>query len=315
MKITVLDKISFTIGDLDLSPLDNLGNVEYYDVLPPNEVASVLTDTDIAVCNKTVFDKNLIEKCKKLKYIGVTATGYNNVDTAYAKERGITVCNVPDYSTVDVAQHVFAFIFHYANKIYEYDETVKNGDWIKSKTFCYFDRPVMELNGKTMGIIGYGNIGKKVAEIASAIGMKVLVYSRTKKDSPYTFVSKETLFSESDFVSLHCPLTSETNMLINKDTLSLMKPSAVLINTSRGGVIDEYALKDALELGKIKHALLDVLSVEPMSKDCPLIGVKNITFTPHIAWAPVECRQRLIEIVAQNIKAFISGKPQNVVNK
>lgn len=314
MKITILDKISFTIGDLDLSSLDNLGNVEYYDVLSKEEVAKALTNTDIVVCNKTVFDKDLIDKCKKLKYIGVTATGYNNVDVVYARKKSITVCNVPAYSTVDVAEHVFAFLFHYAKRIYEYDETVKNGDWIKSKTFCYFDKPVMELNGKTMGIIGYGSIGKRVADIASALGMKVLIYSRTKKESPYNFVSKETLFSESDFISLHCPLTEDTKLLINEETLSFMKPTAVLINTSRGGVIDEYALANALNQGKLKHALLDVLTVEPMQKDCPLIGVKKVTFTPHIAWAPVECRQRLIEIVAKNITAFISGTPQNVVN-
>jgi glycerate dehydrogenase len=314
MKITVLDRISFTIGDLDLSSLDNLGKVEYYDVLPKEEVAKVLVDTDIAVCNKTVFDKDLIDKCKKLKYIGVTATGYNNIDIAYAKEKGITVCNVPNYSTVDVAEHVFAFLFHYAKKIYAYDETVKSGDWIKSKTFCYFNMPVMELSGKTMGIVGYGNIGKRVAEIASALGMNVLVYSRTKKESPYKFVDKETLFKCSDVVTLHCPLTEDTYRLINEETLSLMKPSSILINTSRGGVVDENALANALKNGKIKHALLDVLTVEPMRKDCPLIGVENVTFTPHIAWAPVECRQRLIEIVAENITAFINNKPQNVVN-
>ena len=314
MKITVLDKISFTIGDLDLSSLDNLGNVEYYDVLPKEEVAKVLVDTDIAVCNKTVFDKDLIDKCKKLKYIGLTATGYNNVDTAYAREKGITVCNVPNYSTVDVAEHVFAFLFHYAKKIYAYDNTVKNGDWIKSKTFCYFNMPVMELCGKTMGIVGYGNIGKRVAEIATALGMNVLVYSRTKKESPYKFVDKETLFKCSDVITLHCPLTEDTNKLINEETLSLMKPTSILINTSRGGVVDENALANALKNNKIKHALLDVLTIEPMREDCPLIGLENVTFTPHIAWAPVECRQRLIEIVAENITAFINNKPQNVVN-
>lgn len=314
MKITILDKISFTIGDLDLSSLDNLGNVEYYDVLCKEEVAKVLVDTDIVVCNKTVFDKELIDKCKKLKYIGVTATGYNNIDIAYAKERGIVVCNVPAYSTVDVAEHVFAFLFHYAKKIYAYDETVKNGDWIKSKTFCYFNMPVMELCGKTMGIVGYGNIGKRVAEIATALGMNVLVYSRTNKESPYKFVDKETLFKCSDVITLHCPLTEDTNKLINEETLSLMKPTSILINTSRGGVIDENALANALKNNKIKHALLDVLTVEPMREDCPLIGLENVTFTPHIAWAPVECRQRLIEIVAENITAFINNKPQNVVN-
>ncbi len=315
MKITVLDKISFTIGDIDLSPLNSLGSVEYYDVLDRSEVKKVLKDTDIVVCNKTLFDKDMIDSLPNLKYIGLTATGYNNVDIDYAKERGIVVCNVPNYSTVDVAQHVFAFILYYANKIHEYDNSVKDGDWIKSKTFCYFDRPLIELSSKTMGIVGFGNIGKKVAEIASAFGMKVLVYSRSKKDTKYTQVDKETLFKESDFISLHCPLNDDTYHLINNKTLSLMKPTSVLINTARGGVIDEEALFNALENSVIAHALVDVLDKEPMSMDCKLYNAKNITFTPHIAWAPVECRQRLVEIVAQNITAFINGYPQNVVNK
>ncbi len=315
MKITVLDKISFTVGDIDLSPLNSLGSVEYYDVLDRCEVKKVLKDTVIVVCNKTLFDKDMINSLPNLKYIGLTATGYNNVDIDCAKERGIVVCNVPNYSTVDVAQHVFAFILYYANKIHEYDNSVKDGDWIKSKTFCYFNRPITELFGKTLGIVGFGNIGQKVAEIANAFGMNVLVYSRSKKDTKYSQVDKETLFKNSDFVSLHCPLNEGTSRLINKETLSLMKPTSVLINTARGGVIDEEALYNALNNGVIAHALVDVLDKEPMSMDCKLYKAKNITFTPHIAWAPVECRQRLVEIVAQNVKAFINGNPQNVVNK
>lgn len=315
MKITILDKISFTIGDINLTSLDNLGNVEYYDILEKQELYKVLKDTEIVVCNKTVFDKELIDNSPKLKYIGLTATGYNNIDIEYAKKRGIVVCNVPNYSTTDVAQHVFAFLLHYTNRVHEYDASVKNGDWQKSKTFCYFSTPLVELKGKTFGIVGYGDIGKTVASIASAFDMNVLVYSRTKKDMPYKQVDKETLFSSSDFISLHCPLNEETYHLVNKETLSLMKPTAVLINTSRGAVVDENALKQALENGKIAHALVDVLENEPMSEDCPLKNVKNITFTPHVAWAPKECRQRLIEVVATNIKSFINGSPVNVVNK
>ncbi len=315
MKITILDKISFTIGDIDLASLDNLGNVEYYDILEKQELYKVLKDTEIVVCNKTVFDKELIDNCPKLKYIGLTATGYNNIDIEYAKKRGIVVCNVPNYSTTDVAQHVFAFLLHYSNRVHEYDASVKDGDWQKSKTFCYFSTPLVELKGKTFGIVGYGDIGKTVASIASAFDMNVLVYTRTKKDMPYTQVDKETLFRSCDFISLHCPLNEETYHLVNKETLSLMKPTAVLINTSRGAVIDEIALKQALENGKIAHALVDVLEYEPMKEDCPLKNVKNITFTPHVAWAPKECRQRLIEVVATNIKSFINGSPVNVVNK
>ncbi len=314
MKITVLDKNSFSNNDIDLSSLDKLGSVEYYDVLPVLEVEKVIKDSEIIICNKTVFDKALIEKCPKLKYIGLTATGYNNVDLKEAKKRGIVVTNVPNYSTVDVAQHVFAMLFHYANNVHKYDSSVKNGKWLKSKTFCFFEEPVVELDGKTFGIIGYGSIGKRVAKIADALGMRVLIYSRTKREGEYEFVCLDRLLSESDFISLHCPLNDETKRLINENTLSLMKSTAVLINTSRGGVIDEVALKNALENGGIAHALLDVLSAEPMEEACPLRSVKNVTFTPHIAWAPVECRQRLIEIVAQNISAFVGGKPQNQVN-
>ena len=315
MKITVLDKISFTVGDIDLSYLSSLGDVSYYDVLSKEEVLKACKDADIVICNKTIFDKDLISSLPNLKYIGVTATGYNNIDLEYAKERKIVVTNVPGYSTVDVAQHVFAFILHYSNKVYAYDKSVKDGDWLKSKTFCYFDMPLMELDGKTLGIVGYGDIGKRVASIATAMGMKVIVYNRSIKEMPYTQVDKETLLKESDFITLHCPLNDGTRNFINKETLSLMKPTAVLINTARGPVVNEYDLKEALDNGVIAHAMVDVLSIEPMQKDCPLINAKNITFTPHIAWAPKETRQRLICKVADNIKAFIDRNPINVVNK
>ena len=314
MKITVLDKISFTNGDLNLNCFNAFGKVEYYDILPKSEVANVLKNTDIVVCNKTVFDKELIDKCPSLKFIGLTATGYNNVDCAYAKKKGIVVCNVPNYSTCDVAQHVFAFILNYTNKVSEYDETVKQGLWKNSKTFCYFNIPLVELAGKTLGVVGYGNIGKEVSKIASAFNMNVLVYNRTKKEMPYRQVDLETLFKESDFITLHCALNEDTKNLINEKSLSLMKKSAVLINTARGGVIDELALKNALLGGQIAHAYLDVLQVEPMQSGCVLFGLKNVTFTPHIAWAPTECRQRVVELVAKNIKAFLNGNPINVVN-
>ncbi len=314
MKITVLDRISFTVGDIDLSCIDKLGEVTYYDVLSKEEIKNTCKDSDVIICNKTVFDKELLDACKNLKFIAITATGYNNVDLPYAKEKGILVANVPGYSTVDVAQHVFAFILNYSNKVYEYDLSVKQGDWIKSKTFCYFDKPLIELSGKTLGIIGYGSIGSTVAKIADAFGMKVLVSSRTKKDIPFKQVDRERVFKESDFLTIHCPLTEDTKYLINKNTLSLMKPTAVLINTSRGGVINEEDLKDALNSNVIAHAMVDVLSAEPMVKDNPLLNAKNITFTPHIAWAPKETRQRLIDLVANNIDCFTKGKPINIVN-
>lgn len=316
MLITVLDKPTFTIGDINLDNLNSLGNVSYYGILSREEVKKACYNSPIVICNKTLFDRDMISSLPNLKYIGLTATGYNNVDLAYAKERGITVTNVPGYSTVDVAQHVFAFILHYANKIDLYDKTVKDGDWLKSKTFCYFDYPLTELSGKTLGVFGYGDIGKRVAKIGDAFGMNVIVCTRTKPENcPYTLVDKETLFENSDFITLHCPLNEQTLNLVNEQTLSLMKKSAVLINTSRGPVVNEKALRQALDNGVIAHAYLDVLEVEPMSSSCALIGAKNLTLTPHVAWAPVEARQRLIDIVAKNVKSFINNTPQNVVNK
>ncbi len=316
MNITILDKPTFTVGDINLEKLNSLGEVSYYDILSREDVIKACYNSPIVICNKTLFDKDMINSLPNLKYIGLTATGYNNVDLKVASEKGIVVTNVPGYSTVDVSQHVFAFILHHANKIDVYDSTVKRGDWIKSETFCYFNYPLTELFGKTLGIIGFGSIGKRVAEIAKAFGMRVLVYTRTKpENSPYEIVDKETIFKESDYLTIHSPLNEQTKNLINKETLSLMKKSAVLINTARGPVVDENALKDALNNGVISHAYLDVLCVEPMSKDCPLLDAKNLTITPHIAWAPKESRQRLIDIVAQNVQAFLDGKSQNVVNK
>lgn len=316
MKITVLDKPTFTVGDINLDNINALGNVSYHEILTREEVISACYNSPIVVCNKTLFDKEMINALPNLKYIGLTATGYNNVDLEVAKEKGIVVTNVPGYSTIDVAQHVFAFILHHANKIDVYDSTVKNGDWIRSKTFCYFNYPLFELSGKTLGVFGYGDIGKRVADIGNAFGMKVIVHTRTTpKNCPYQLVDKQTLFSESDYLSLHSPLNEQTKGLINEETLSLMKNTAVLINTSRGPVVDEVALKNALNNKVIAHAYLDVLCIEPMSKDSPLIGVPNLTITPHVAWAPRESRQRLIDIVASNIKAFIDNNPQNVVNK
>lgn len=316
MLITVLDKPTFTVGDINLDNLNNLGEVSYHGILSRESVISACYNSPIVVCNKTLFDKDMINALPNLKYIGLTATGYNNVDLKVASEKGIVVTNVPGYSTVDVSQHVFAFILHYANKIDVYDSSVKSGDWIKSKTFCYFNYPLTELDGKTLGIIGYGSIGKRVADIGRAFGMKVLIHTRTKPvNCPYEIVDKQTIFSESDYLTLHCPLNEQTKNLINEETLSLMKKSAVLINTSRGPVVDEPALKNALDSGVIAHAYLDVLEFEPMKSDCPLINVQNLTITPHIAWAPKESRQRLIDIVASNIKAFMNKAPQNVVNK
>ena len=316
MRITVLDKPTFTVGDINLDKINALGDITYHGILPREEVVKACYDSSIVICNKTLFDEQMLNSLPNLKYVGLTATGYNNVDLAVAKEKGIIVTNVPGYSTVDVAQHVFAFILHHSNKIDVYAQSVKDGDWLKSKTFCYFNYPLTELNGKTLGVFGYGDIGKRVAKIGDAFGMKVLVSTRTKPENcPYPLVDTQTLFKQSDYLTLHCPLNEQTLNLVNEQTLSLMKKTAVLINTSRGPVVNENALKNALDNGVIAHAYLDVLTVEPMASSCELIGAKNLTLTPHIAWAPVESRQRLIDIVANNVKAFINKTPQNVVNK
>jgi glycerate dehydrogenase len=254
-----------------------------------------------------------MESCKSLKYIGLFATGYNNVDISASQEFGITVCNAGEYSTNAVAQHVFAMILNHYSKIETYNSDVKEGKWITSKNFSYFPHETYELSNKTIAVIGYGSIGKKVSQIANAFGMNVLVHTRTlPKDCPFECVSKEDAFKRADIVTLHCPLTPQTKELVCKDTLSLMKPNAILINTSRGGTVNELDLANALKSGTIAKAYLDVLNTEPMSKDTPLFGVPNVVITPHIAWSPLETRTRLLEIVTNNLNGFLNG---NVINK
>lgn len=315
MKIVVLERDSVTKGDIDYSALNAVADVTYYGGIPEGNIATVIGDSDGVIVNKTNITDEVMEKCKNLKYVGTFATGYNNIDIESAKKRGITVCNVPAYSTEGVAQSTIAYILYTATSLGKYISSVNNGDWKNCKNFCYYPYFITEVAGKTLGIIGFGSIGKRVAEIAKALKMNVIVSSRTKKDSEFPFVSFEELLKRSDWVSLHLPLTRESENLINEQTLSLMKSSAVLINTARGGLIDEYALAKALKGGKLRASCHDVIKYEPMKEDCPLFGIDNCYITPHVAWAGKETRQRLVDIAAENVKKFLEKTPQNVVNK
>ena len=315
MKIVVFERDSVMEGGIDYSILESVAKVVYYGGIPSGDISKIIGDADGVIVNKTPITASVIKGCKNLKYVGTFATGYNNIDIETAKERGVTVCNVPAYSTDGVAQLTISFILYTATSLGSYINSVKLGEWKKSKNFCYYPYFITELAGKTLGIIGYGSIGKRVAEIAKVLKMKVVVYSRTKKESEFEFTSLEDLLKRSDFVSLHLPLTKQSENLINEETLSYMKPSAVLINTARGGLIDENALAKALKSGKIRASCHDVIGYEPMREDCPLFGIENCFITPHVAWAGKETRQRLVDIAGENVKRFIEGNPQNVVNK
>ncbi len=316
-KIVVLDADTITGGDVSLKAITSLAHTEIYGYTEPDRIAKRIGDAEIVLTNKCKITREVMAECPDIKYIGVFATGYNNIDIEAAKERGVVVSNVPGYSTDSVAQHTFALILHYYSSVAAYDKTVKEGDWCYSKLFTYFNIPLFELSGKTIGIIGYGAIGRAVAKIARAFNMNVNVCTRTypKDDSGIRVCSLEELLRDSDIVTLHCPLNDGTKELINASTLSLMKKSAILINTSRGGVINEIDLADALNSGKIAAAGVDVLTNEPMDTECPLRNAQNCYFTPHIAWAPLETRQRLIGMVKDNLLAYISGKPINNVAK
>ncbi len=314
MKLVILDTCTVTKGDIDMSPLDAFGEISYYDMLPKAQIIEVLRGADAVVCNKSVIDREIME-ATNLKFIGLFATGYNNIDIAYAAQKGIAVCNVPGYSTASVTQATISLILELAASTHKYVRSVADGDWKRASQFSYFSFPISELEGKTIGIYGLGTIGLSVARVAQALGMKVIAYSRTKKDiDGIKFVSFEEIFKESDFLSFHCPLTEQSAKVLCAETLALMKPTAYVINTARGGVIDEKALADALRKGQIAGAALDVLTCEPMSEDCVLFGIDNCIITPHVAWASLESRTRLIEKVAENLRAFADGNPINVVN-
>ncbi len=302
-------------NDVSLEIFDSLADiVVLYSNITKNELLDEIVDTDIVLCNKVLIDKELMSCSKKLKYIGTFATGYNNIDIDFAKEKGITVCNAPEYSTNAVAQQVFGYILAHYTKISQYDTFVKQGGWVASPTFSPFVFNSLELAGKTLGIVGFGSIGEAVAKIALSFNMQVLSFTRTPKNyDGVKFCDFETLLKKSDIITLHCPLTDATRELMNENSFNLCKDGAFFINTSRGGTVSEIALKNALESGKLSGAAVDVLTVEPMDKDCPLLNAPNIIITPHTAWAPLETRERLIKLVADNLKAFLSGNSQNVI--
>ena len=315
MKITVLDRCTVTNGDISFLPLEEVGEVRYFDVLPPERIVSAIGDSDAVIVNKAKITDEIMAACPDLKFVGLFATGYNNIDVAAAKRRGICVCNVPGYSTDSVTQHTFALILHFASRADDYARSVANGDWENSETFSYLAFPTGELKGKTLGIFGFGTIGKSVATVALAFGMRVIAYVRHPVDFPgVEFVSRDALFANADYLTLHCPLTDETKHLICRETLAKMKPTAVIINTARGGVIEEDALCEALNEGRIAGAGIDVLDIEPMRKNHPYLRAKNCYITPHVAWACAEARERLVRLVAENLKGFRDGNIINCVN-
>ena len=315
MKILVTDASTVTNGDIDLTVLEKFGELTLRERTSPEELIPLLSDCDILLCNKTQMGKRELDAAPSLKYIGLFATGYNNIDVAYAREKGVTVCNAGSYSTNAVCQQVFSYILDRAARVRDFDGFVKDGGWMNSPTFSAFVFPSFELAGKTLGIVGYGAIGRAVAEVALAFGMRVLVNTRTPKaDGRVTFVDKDTLLSESDFVSVHCPLTPESANTFDYAAFKKMKKTAMFINTSRGGTVVEADLRRALDEELIACAAVDVLCTEPMSPDCPLYGAKNILFTPHVAWAPLETRQRVLDIVSSCVEAFLNGNPVNKVN-
>lgn len=304
MNIVILDGYTINPGDLSWDKIEKLGDrLTVFDATPQDKVLMRAENCDVLMVSKCLITREIMEKCPNLKYIGVTATGYNNVDVQAAADLGIAVTHVPAYSTDAVAQHTIALMLEIANHVGLHNQSVQHGQWAASKYFCYWKKPIVLLAGKSLGIIGYGAIGKKVATIAKALGMTVNIYSREPEDA-----------MKSDFVSLHCPLTPENEKMVNTQFLVNMKPGAFLINTARGQLVDERALADALKAGFIGGAALDVLAEEPPAENCPLIGLENCIITPHMAWAPKEMRQAVIDILATNLQGWLSGHRCNRVD-
>ena len=314
MKIVILDGYT-TVGDeLNWQGLEELGKLTYYKRTAPDEVLERAKDAEILISNKILLTKDVLSKLNRLKYIGLLSTGYNVVDLQYAKDRGIPVCNIPNYSTKSVAQLTVSLLLELAMGVGRHSISVREGDWSRCKDFCYTAQNITELYGKTIGLIGYGAIAKEVAKIASALGMRVLAYSRHEfKDDIATYSSLDGIYANSDVVSLHCPMNYDSDKMIDKVAISKMKDGVWIINTARGGIVDEGAIREGLDSGKIGGYGADVLSSEPPKPDNLLIGAKNCYITPHIAWASKEARKRLIAITVENVKGFLSGKIQNLV--
>ncbi len=314
MRIVVADAATVVGNGIDLEFLKEFGEVVAYDLTPPELLVERLQGVDAVICNKTRITGETMAACPTLKYIGLFATGFNNIDVAYAADHGVTVCNVPGYSTEAVAQHSFALLLAITDRCHEYNRTVAAGDWIRSRTFTYFPIPLTELCGKTIGIVGYGAIGRRMGDMARAFGMEVLVCGRRPiRDTDVEQVPFEELLRRSDVVSMHCPLNADSEGMMDAAAFAKMKPGSIFINTARGGLVDERALRAALDSGHLMGAGLDVLQVEPMAEDCPLLGAPNCIITPHIAWAGVETRRRLMGVVAENIRRWQAGEPINRV--
>lgn len=316
MRIAVLDGYTLNPGDLSWEPLRALGPCTIYERTPPDQVLARAQDSEIVLTNKTILDRALLQQLAHLQYIGVLATGYNVVDTEAARELGIHVTNIPTYGTSSVAQMTMAHLLNLALHVGHHARTVAEGCWSRSPDFCYWDYPLVELGSLTMGIVGFGRIGRAVAALCTALGMGVLAYDpQVSLSAPagVRSVDLDQIFRESDVISLHCPLTPQTRGIVNADRLAMMKSTAWLINTSRGPLVDEAALAEALDTDRIAGAGLDVLSREPPPSDHPLLRAKNCFITPHIAWATKSARQRLLDIAVENIRTFLEGHPLNVV--
>ncbi|MEI7525178.1 MAG: D-2-hydroxyacid dehydrogenase [Mariniphaga sp.] len=321
MKIVVLDGYTLNPGDLSWDSLKELGDLSVNDRTEKvdSEIIKAIGSAEIVFTNKTPLSKEVLKQVPFVKYIGVLATGYNIVDTTAAKELGIIVTNIPTYGTAAVAQLTFALILELCHHAGDHNAAVKNGEWSRSVDFCFWNTPLIELEGKTLGIIGFGKIGQATAKIAQAFGMSVLFNNTGKTTGLETeackYATRDELFAESDFISLHCPLLESTQGIINTENISKMKDGAMIINTSRGPLVVEQDLADALNSGKIAAAAVDVVSVEPILTENPLLTAKNCIITPHIAWAPKESRIRLMGTAIENLSAFLNGRPQNIVNK
>lgn len=314
IKIIVTDGYTLNPGDLSWKPIELLGELKVYDRTKPDEIIDRCCDANIVLTNKVPFNETTLSKLPALKMIGVLATGYNVIDVPAAAKKGIVVCNVPAYGTASVAQHTIALLLELTNQVGKHAASVAAGEWVKAPDWCYQKAPITELAGKTMGIVGWGNIGQQTARIAQAFDMRVLYYNPSKKEKAFAeWLPLPDLFAQSDFVSLHCPLKPDNTGFVNNDLLQVMKQSAYIINTSRGPLINEQHLADALNNGQVAGAALDVLSTEPPSPENPLLTAKNCMITPHNAWISKEARQRVMDITAANIKAFLQHSPIHVV--
>ena len=318
MKIVVLDGYTINPGDNPWEPLTDVGEVTFYDRSTPDEIVPRAADADAIVVNKVRITSDILEQLPNLKLISVTATGHDCVDVAAASQRSVAVCNVPEYSTDSVAQFVFSLLLNMVHNVATHDQLIREGEWQRSGDFAFWRTPLVELAGKTMGVFGWGRIGRKVGTIAHAMGMNVLACSRSQRNAGeyqgFDWATPEELFSRSDIISLHCPLTDETDTLVNSEKLSLMKPTAYLVNTARGGLIAEQDLAAALAANKLAGAALDVSTSEPIRDDSPLLTAPRCILTPHIAWATLASRKRCLQITANNVSMFSAGSPVNLVN-